>query len=308
MASSSRRGRHAVRSQAIGWRTATRSPATAMSPGAPRRTATAPRGRRRDRPRSRPRSSAPSAIVGRRREDARRRADDQSLGGEQVLALVVRRRRRGLRARRTRAACRAPRACARRRRGRPATVRLAMPVSTPPGPSSTKVGDAASASASRHCRQRTGLQSCADSRLAQSSPSSWARASTFETTGTSVSRGSASAIALRSRSRAGAMNGVWNAPLTGSGSTFLAPSSLACTLACGDPFGRAGDHDLAGSVEVGDPHVAVGAAAGDLDLVVVEPEHGGHRAGLVGAGVVHRLGALDDQPHALVERRARRWR
>ena len=70
-----------------------------------------------------------------------------------------------------------------------------------------------------------------------------------------------------------------------------------------DSLGRPGDHDLAGSVEVGDPHVAVGAAAGDLDLVVVEAEDRGHRAGLILPGVVHGLGALGDEAHALVEAR-----
>ncbi len=42
--------------------------------------------------------------------------------------------------------------------------------------------------------------------------------------------------------------------------------------------GFPGDHDLAGRVEVGDPHVGVGEVAGDLDLVVVEAEHRSHRA------------------------------
>ncbi len=56
-------------------------------------------------------------------------------------------------------------------------------------------------------------------------------------TGTSVSRGSASAIAARRRSRAAVMNGVWNAPDTGSGITFLAPSALACRLAAATPSG-----------------------------------------------------------------------
>ena len=69
----------------------------------------------------------------------------------------------------------------------------------------------------------------------------------------------------------------------------------------GDALGRAGDHDLAGRVEVGDPHVAVGPPAGDLDLVVVEAEDRGHRARAVAAGVVHRLGPLGDEAHALVE-------
>ena len=97
------------------------------------------------------------------------------------------------------------------------------------------------------------------------------------------------------------MNGVWNAPDTGSGITFLAPSSLACTLAAADAVGRPGDHDLAGGVEVGDPHVVVGAPAGDLDLIVVEAEHGGHRARALEAGVVHRVGPLDDEADAVVE-------
>ena len=81
----------------------------------------------------------------------------------------------------------------------------------------------------------------------------------------------------------------------------MAPSSLACAAGRGDALGRAGDDDLAGGVVVGDPHVVVGAAAGDLDLVVVEAEHGGHRARAGQAGVVHRLGPLDDEAHAVVE-------
>ena len=98
------------------------------------------------------------------------------------------------------------------------------------------------------------------------------------------------------------MNGVWNAPLTGSGMTFFAPSSFAMGRGGGDTFGRACDDDLSGSVEVRDPHVAVRAAARDLDLVVVEAEHRGHRPRLILARRVHRLGALGHELHALVER------
>ena len=47
----------------------------------------------------------------------------------------------------------------------PSTVRLAMPVSTPPGPSSTKSVTPRPARVSRQCFQRTGLLSWADSRL-----------------------------------------------------------------------------------------------------------------------------------------------
>ena len=97
------------------------------------------------------------------------------------------------------------------------------------------------------------------------------------------------------------MNGVWKAPDTCSGMTFLAPSSLAWAAAASTPVGRAGDHDLARGVEVGDPDVGVGAAAGDLDLVVVEAEDGGHRAGLGVARVVHGGGAGGDETDAVVE-------
>ena len=120
----------------------------------------------------------------------------------------------------------------------PSIVRLAMPVSTPPGPSSAKSVTPRSASSCRHCFQRTGDDSWADSRLAHSLPSWWGRASTLETTGTSVSRGSASAIASRRRLRAAVMNGVWKAPDTCSGITFLAPSSLAWPVAAATPSGE----------------------------------------------------------------------
>ena len=69
----------------------------------------------------------------------------------------------------------------------------------------------------------------------------------------------------------------------------------------GHALGRPGDDHLPGGVEVGHPHIAVGAAACHLDLVVVETEHRGHRAGVLAAGVVHGLGAFAHQPHTLVE-------
>ena len=88
------------------------------------------------------------------------------------------------------------------------------------------------------------------------------------------------------------MYGVWKAPDTCSGITFLAPRSLACRQARSTPVGRAGDDDLSGRVVVGHPHVFVGAAAGDVDLLVVETEHGGHRARLGQPGLVHGVGAF----------------
>ena len=127
-------------------------------------------------------------------------------------------------------------------------------------------------------------------------------------TGTSVSRGLASAIALRSRSRAAVMNGVWNAPDTCSGITFLAPSSLATIPAAVHTLRRAGDDDLARRIEVGDPHIAVGAPAGNLDLVVVEPEHRCHGAGVLDSGLMHGVCAFDDQTHTLVEAQCARCR
>ena len=126
-------------------------------------------------------------------------------------------------------------------------------------------------------------------------------ASTFETTGTSVSRGFASAIALRSRSRAGAMYGVWNAPDTGSGMTFFAPSSFATALAAATPSGEPAMTTCPGALKLATQTSRVGAPAGDLDEIVVEAEDRGHRAGVVVAGVVHRLGALADEPDAVVE-------
>ena len=51
------------------------------------------------------------------------------------------------------------------------------------------------------------------------------------TTGIDASAKSVAARAARSRSAAGAMNGVWKAPPTGSGSTLRAPRSLASAVA-----------------------------------------------------------------------------
>ena len=116
-------------------------------------------------------------------------------------------------------------------------MRLIVPVRTLPGPISTKVVTPSSTRRCTLCRQRTGLTSWADSNFAQSSGSSWPRASMLAMTGTSGERSVASAMALRRASRAGAMNGVWNAPPTGSGMTFLAPSSLAAADARPTPSG-----------------------------------------------------------------------
>ena len=117
------------------------------------------------------------------------------------------------------------------------TVRLASPVSTPPGPISTKVVVPDSARRNSVCRHRTGLHSWALNNAGQSAAESWALASTLAMTVTSGSWVAQSEIALRKRSRAGAMNGVWKAPLTGSGMAFLAPRPLAAAMAASTESG-----------------------------------------------------------------------
>ena len=58
---------------------------------------------------------------------------------------------------------------------------------------------------------------------------------------------------------------------------------------------RSGDHDLAGGVVVGDPGVARRLLAGDIDLVVVEAEDGGHGAVLLIGGRLHGVAAFVDE-------------
>ncbi len=82
---------------------------------------------------------------------------------------------------------------------------------------------------------------------------------------------------------------------------LLGPELFGHDARRGDAFGRAGDDDLTRGVEVGHPHIAVGAPAGHLDLVVVESEHRGHRSRVLDARLMHRVGSLDHQTHALVE-------
>ena len=69
----------------------------------------------------------------------------------------------------------------------------------------------------------------------------------------------------------------------------------------GDRLGRTGDHDLAGAVVVGDPYVGGDPAAGQLDVVVVEAEHGGHRAFAFFGGDLHGLAPFGHEPHRVGE-------
>ena len=69
-----------------------------------------------------------------------------------------------------------------------------------------------------------------------------------------------------------------------------------------DAVGGSGDDDLAGRVVVRDPDVGVGEVAGHDDLVVVEAEHGGHRARLVrGRRRASQLSASRHEADAFVE-------
>ena len=54
-------------------------------------------------------------------------------------------------------------------------------------------------------------------------------------------------------SAAGAMSGVWKAPPTSRARTRRTPASGAASVARATPIGGAGDHDLAGRVDVGQP-------------------------------------------------------
>ena len=180
---------HAVRSHAMGWLTVTRSPSTAMrpmtTPAKGERTSWSP-----TRPTTAPAwitSPAASSAVG--REHPGGRADDEPLGREEVLTFVPGQMRRG--ARRRDRLEQAVDLVGGAHRDRPEVRHRALRHAGQhaAGTELDQSVTPASASVSRHWRHRTGLHSCADSRLAQSAPVSWARASTFDTTGTSVSRG-----------------------------------------------------------------------------------------------------------------------
>ena len=97
------------------------------------------------------------------------------------------------------------------------------------------------------------------------------------------------------------MNGVWKAPDTCSGMTFLAPSSLAWTEAAATPDGDPAITTWPGALKLATHTSASARRARDLDMVVVEAEHRSHRAGLGEPGVVHRGAALGDESHAVVE-------
>ncbi len=98
------------------------------------------------------------------------------------------------------------------------------------------------------------------------------------------------------------MSGVWKAPPTLRGVTRRTPSSWARADAGGEAVGRAGDHDLAGRVVVGDPARVGCGGARVVGLLGCRAEERGHPAGVgVGRGL-GELGAARREPHARLER------
>ena len=81
----------------------------------------------------------------------------------------------------------------------------------------------------------------------------------------------------------------------------LAAQLFCDTTGLGDSVGVSGDDNLARCVVVGDPHVAAGAQAGRVDLIVLEPEHRSHSAGSVLGRDLHGLAALGDEAHRVRE-------
>ena len=81
----------------------------------------------------------------------------------------------------------------------------------------------------------------------------------------------------------------------------LRAQSLGQLAGPGHCFGRAGDDDLTRRVVVRHPHVAFGAHAGGLGVVVRNAEQGGHRARGFLTGPGHGVAAGHDQTDAVLE-------
>ena len=77
---------------------------------------------------------------------------------------------------------------------------------------------------------------------------------------------------------------------------------LGAGRAGGDAVGRAGDHDLAGCVVVGDPAGVGRRGARVLGLLGGRAEQRGHPAGMGVGGGLGELGATGREAHAGVER------
>ena len=186
----------------------------------------------------------------------------------------------------------------------PSTLRLAMPVSTPTGAELGEVGDAelgerragsaSSGPGSTSCAESSADHSVAlvvgDWRRRWRRPGSRCRGRRRRRSPPAAGRGRAPCTACGTR------------PTPGSDITCLAPSSWACLLT--PPRHRSCDPAITtcpGALKLATQTSSSARSAGDLDLIVVEPEHGGHRARLGEAGFVHRRRPLDDEPDAVLE-------
>ena len=69
----------------------------------------------------------------------------------------------------------------------------------------------------------------------------------------------------------------------------------------GERLGGAGDDDLARSIEIRDPRLAVDAPAGRLDTLVVEAEHRDHCPGRELGGLAHRRAPFGDEAEPVLE-------
>ena len=112
---------------------------------------------------------------------------------------------------------------------------------------------------------------------------------------------SVAARAARSRSAAGAMNGVWKAPPTGSGSTLRAPRSLASAVASAMAAGSPAITTWPAPLLLATHTSPVAASQAARDGVVVGAEHRGHRPGSGVGGGLHGGAALGDEAHAVLE-------
>ena len=110
-----------------------------------------------------------------------------------------------------------------------------------------------------------------------------------------------------SSSAAGAISGVWNAPPTASDRVRLMPTPLAAA-ALQRGLGVPPTTIWPGAFRLAGQASPSAGCAGGLGLVGVGAEEGEHAAGAGVGGALRRLGSCRSHPHAVVERRPRRWR
>ena len=110
-------------------------------------------------------------------------------------------------------------------------MRFISPVSTWPGPTSTKVSTPWPIIHCTDSVQRTGAVSCCTNSSAISPTAASGLAVTLPTTGTLGARNTVASTAWRKEATAGAMSGEWAAMLTANRTTFRAPAALARSIA-----------------------------------------------------------------------------